>query len=311
MNIIFMGTPDFAVPSLKLLANNHNVLCAFSQPARPNGRGMKIKDSPVEKAAKDLNIQTLTPSSLKNDDVFSNFKELNPDIVVVVAYGLILPEKYLKIPKFGCINGHASLLPRWRGAAPIQRAIESGDKKTGSCIMLMEKGMDTGPVILSRSIDICQSDNAQRIHDKLSNITAEILIDAIKGYTIGNIDPVPQKEIDIKYANKIEKAEAEIDWEEGAKEIYNKIRAFDPFPGTFTFLHNNLIKIVSSRLGNNTHESEPGTIIEVGKKIIVACGKKTTLEIVSLQKPGKKIISTIEFLNGTKIMIGEKFGSRE
>ncbi|MDB3916346.1 methionyl-tRNA formyltransferase [Alphaproteobacteria bacterium] len=311
MNIIFMGTPDFAVPSLKLLANNHNILCAFSQPARPNGRGMKIKDSPVEKAAKDLNIQTLTPSSLKNDDVFSNFKELNPDIVVVVAYGLILPEKYLKIPKFGCINGHASLLPRWRGAAPIQRAIEAGDKKTGSCIMLMEKGMDTGPVILSRSIDICQSDNAQRIHDKLSNITAEILIDAIKGYTIGNIEPVPQKEIGIKYANKIEKTEAEIDWEEGSKEIYNKIRAFDPFPGTFTFLHNKLIKIVSSRLGNNTHESEPGTIIEVGKKIIVACGKKTTLEIVSLQKPGKKIISTIEFLNGTKIMIGEKFGSRE
>jgi len=306
-----MGTPDFAVPSLKLLANNHNILCAFSQPARPNGRGMKIKDSPVEKAAKDLNIQTLTPSSLKNDDVFSNFKELNPDIVVVVAYGLILPEKYLKIPKFGCINGHASLLPRWRGAAPIQRAIEAGDKKTGSCIMLMEKGMDTGPVILSRSIDICQSDNAQRIHDKLSNITAEILIDAIKGYTIGNIEPVPQKEIGIKYANKIEKTEAEIDWEEGSKEIYNKIRAFDPFPGTFTFLHNNLIKIVSSRLCNITHESEPGTIIEVGKKIIVACGKKTTLEIVSLQKPGKKIISTIEFLNGTKIMIGEKFGSRE
>ena len=306
-----MGTPDFAVPSLKLLANNHNVLCAFSQPARPNGRGMKIKDSPVEKAAKDLNIQTLTPSSLKNDDVFSNFKELNPDIVVVVAYGLILPEKYLKIPKFGCINGHASLLPRWRGAAPIQRAIEAGDKKTGSCIMLMEKGMDTGPVILSRSIDIYQSDNAQRIHDKLSNITAEILIDAIKGYTIGNIEPVPQKEIGIKYANKIEKTEAEIDWEEGSKEIYNKIRAFDPFPGTFTFLHNNLIKIVSSRLCNITHESEPGTIIEVGKKIIVACGKKTTLEIVSLQKPGKKIISTIEFLNGTKIMIGEKFGSRE
>jgi len=306
-----MGTPDFAVPSLKLLANNHNVLCAFSQPARPNGRGMKIKDSPVEKAAKDLNILTLTPSSLKNDDVFSNFKELNPDIVVVVAYGLILPEKYLKIPKFGCINGHASLLPRWRGAAPIQRAIEAGDKKTGSCIMLMEKGMDTGPVILSRSIDIYQSDNAQRIHDKLSNITAEILIDAIKGYTIGNLDPVPQKEIGIKYANKIEKTEAEIDWEEESKEIYNKIRAFDPFPGTFTFLHNSLIKIVSSRLGNNTHESEPGTIIEVGKKIIVACGKKTTLEIVSLQKPGKKIISTIEFLNGTKIMIGEKFGSRE
>ena len=256
-------------------------------------------------------FSVLLASSLKNDDVFSNFKELNPDIVVVVAYGLILPEKYLKIPKFGCINGHASLLPRWRGAAPIQRAIEAGDEKTGSCIMIMEKGMDTGPVILSRSINISQSDNAQIIHDKLSNITAEILIDAIKGYTNGNIDPVLQKEIGIKYANKIDKAEAEIHWEEGSKEIYNKIRAFDPFPGTFTFLNNNIIKIVSSRLGNNTHESEPGTIIEVEKKIIVACGKQTTLEIVSLQKPGKKIISAIEFLNGTKIMIGEKFGSRK
>ena len=306
-----MGTPDFAVPSLKLLANHHNVLCAYSQPARPNGRGMKIKDTPVEKAAKNLNIQTLTPSSLKNDDVFLNFRDLKPDIVVVVAYGLLLPEKYLKVPKFGCINGHASLLPRWRGAAPIQRAIEAGDEKTGSCIMIMEKGMDTGPVILSRSINISQSDNAQIIHDKLSNITAEILIDAIKGYTIGNIDPVLQKEIGIKYANKIDKAEAEIHWEEGSKEIYNKIRAFDPFPGTFTFLNNNIIKIVSSRLVNNTHESEPGTIIEVEKKIIVACGKQTTLEIVSLQKPGKKIISAIEFLNGTKIMIGEKFGSRK
>ena len=306
-----MGTPDFAVPSLKLLANHHNVLCAYSQPARPNGRGMKIKDTPVEKAAKNLNIQTLTPSSLKNDDVFLNFRDLKPDIVVVVAYGLLLPEKYLKVPKFGCINGHASLLPRWRGAAPIQRAIEAGDEKTGSCIMIMEKGMDTGPVILSRSINISQSDNAQIIHDKLSNITAEILIDAIKGYTIGNIDPVLQKEIGIKYANKIDKAEAEIHWEEGSKEIYNKIRAFDPFPGTFTFLNNNIIKIVSSRLGNNIHESKPGTIIEVEKKIIVACGKQTTLEIVSLQKPGKKIISAIEFLNGTKIMIGEKFGSRK
>ena len=306
-----MGTPDFAVPSLKLLANHHNVLCAYSQPARPNGRGMKIKDTPVEKAAKNLNIQTLTPSSLKNDDVFLNFRDLKPDIVVVVAYGLLLPEKYLKVPKFGCINGHASLLPRWRGAAPIQRAIEAGDEKTGSCIMIMEKGMDTGPVILSRSINISQSDNAQIIHDKLSNITAEILIDAIKGYTIGNIDPILQKEIGIKYANKIDKAEAEIHWEEGSKEIYNKIRAFDPFPGTFTFLNNNIIKIVSSRLGNSTQESEPGTIIEVEKKIIVACGKQTTLEIVSLQKPGKKIISAIEFLNGTKIMIGEKFGSRK
>ena len=306
-----MGTPDFAVPSLKLLAENHNLLCVFSQPARPSGRGMKIKDSPVEKTAKNLNIKTLTPSSLKNEDVFYKFKELKPDLVVVVAYGLILPEKYLNIPQFGCINGHASLLPRWRGAAPIQRSIEAGDKKTGSCIMVMEKGMDTGPVILSKAIEINQDDNAQIIHDKLSIITAELLIDAIKGYTSGNLNPVPQENIGIEYANKIDKTEAEIDWKQSSKDIHNKIRAFDPFPGAYTFLKNDIVKINSVKPMNNTHNSEPGTIIEVEKKILVACGNKTAIEIISLQKPGKKIINAIEFLNGTKIMIGDKFGTRE
>ena len=306
-----MGTPDFAVPSLKLLAKNHNLLCVFSQPARPSGRGMKIKESPVEKTAKNLNIKTLTPSSLKDEDVFYKFKELKPDLVVVVAYGLILPEKYLNIPQFGCINGHASLLPRWRGAAPIQRSIEAGDKKTGSCIMVMEKGMDTGPVILSKAIEINLDDNAQIIHDKLSNITAELLIDAIKGYTSGNLNPVPQENIGIKYANKIDKTEAEIDWEQSSKDIHNKIRAFDPFPGAYTFLKNDIVKINSVKPMNNTHNSEPGTIIEVEKKILVACGNKTAIEIISLQKPGKKIINAIEFLNGTKIMIGDKFGTRE
>ena len=306
-----MGTPDFAVPSLKLLAENHNLLCVFSQPARPSGRGMKIKESPVEKTAKNLNIKTLTPSSLKNEDVFYKFKELKPDLVVVVAYGLILPEKYLNIPQFGCINGHASLLPRWRGAAPIQRSIEAGDKKTGSCIMVMEKGMDTGPVILSKAIEINLDDNAQIIHDKLSNITAELLIDAIKGYTSGNLNPIPQENIGIKYANKIDKTEAKIDWEQDSTDIHNKIRAFDPFPGAYTFLKNDIVKINSVKPMNNTHNSEPGTIIEVEKKILVACGKKTAIEIISLQKPGKKIINAIEFLNGTKIMIGDKFGTRE
>ena len=306
-----MGTPDFAVPSLKLLAENHNLLCVYSQPARPSGRGMKIKESPVEMAAKNLNIKTLTPSSLKNEGVFFKFKELKPDLVVVVAYGLILPEKYLNIPHFGCINGHASLLPRWRGASPIQRSIEAGDKKTGSCIMVMEKGMDTGPVILSKAIEINQDDNAQIIHDKLSNITAELLIDAIKGYTSGNLNPVPQENIGIKYANKIDKTEAEIDWEQSSKDIHNKIRAFDPFPGAYSFLKNDIVKINSANPINYTHNSEPGTIIEVEKKIFVACGNKTAIEIISLQKPGKKIINAIEFLNGTKIMIGDKFGTRE
>ncbi|MDA0916175.1 MAG: methionyl-tRNA formyltransferase [Proteobacteria bacterium] len=311
MNIIFMGTPDFAVPSLKSIASNYNVISVFSQPARPSGRGMKVNDSPVAKTAKNLNIEVLTPTSLKNDDIFFRFKEFKPDIVVVVAYGLILPERYLNVPKYGCINGHASLLPRWRGAAPIQRAIEAGDRKTGSCIMLMEKGMDTGPIILSKTININKSDNAQIIHDKLSNVTAEIFINAIKDYTVGKIHPKAQKEIGIKYANKIEKTEAEINWDLDANAICNKIRAFDPFPGAFTFLDTEIIKVISATPQNYSHDRIPGTIIDVQKKILVACAHNSVLEINLLQKPGKKVINASEFLNGTKLKIGETFGNRK
>jgi len=306
-----MGTPDFAVPSLKSIASNYNVISVFSQPARPSGRGMKVNDSPVARAAKNLNIEVLTPTSLKNDDIFFRFKEFKPDIVVVVAYGLILPERYLNVPKYGCINGHASLLPRWRGAAPIQRAIEAGDRKTGSCIMLMEKGMDTGPIILSKTININKSDNAQIIHDKLSNVTAEIFINAIKDYTEGKIHPKVQKEIGIKYANKIEKTEAEINWGLDANAICNKIRAFDPFPGAFTFLDTEIIKVISATPQNYSHDRIPGTIIDVQKKILVACAHNSVLEINLLQKPGKKVINASEFLNGTKLKIGETFGNRK
>ena len=306
-----MGTPDFAVPSLKSIASNYNVISVFSQPARPSGRGMKVNDSPVARAAKNLNIEVLTPTSLKNDDIFFRFKEFKPDIVVVVAYGLILPERYLNVPKYGCINGHASLLPRWRGAAPIQRAIEAGDRKTGSCIMLMEKGMDTGPIILSKTININKSDNAQIIHDKLSNVTAEIFINAIKDYTVGKIHPKAQKEIGIKYANKIEKTEAEINWDLDANAICNKIRAFAPFPGAFTFLDTEIIKVISATPQNYSHDRIPGTIIDVQKKILVACAHNSVLEINLLQKPGKKVINASEFLNGTKLKIGETFGNRK
>ncbi len=303
-----MGTPDFAVPSLKLVASNFNVIAVFSQPARPNGRGMKAKKSSVEIAARELNLNVVTPITLKNEDIFSEFNLLKPDIVVVVAYGLILPEKYIKVPKYGCINGHASLLPRWRGAAPIQRAIEAGDNKTGTCIMLMEKGMDTGPIISSEIIDIKKHDTSKIIHDKLSKTTAKLLVQAIKNYKEGIISPINQKIDGIRYANKIHKNEAEIDWELTSIEIFNKVRAFDPFPGTYTTYSNKIIKIISTNLSDVVHNSEPGTIINTNHKIIIACGNKSALEIKLLQKPGKKIISANDFLNGSKINIGEKFG---
>ena len=303
-----MGTPDFAVPSLKLVASNFNVISVFSQPARPKGRGMISKTSSVEIAARELNLNVVTPITLKNEDIFSEFNLLKPDIVVVVAYGLLLPEKYLKVPKYGCINGHASLLPRWRGAAPIQRAIEAGDNKTGTCIMLMEKGMDTGPIISSEIIDIRKHDTSKIIHDKLSECTAKLLVQAIKNYEKGIVSPINQKLDGIKYANKIHKNEAEIDWELTSIEIFNKVRAFDPFPGTYTKYSNKIIKVIKTNLSDIVHNSEPGTIINTDQKIIIACGNKSALEIKLLQKPGKKMISANDFLNGTKINVGEKFG---
>ena len=303
-----MGTPDFAVPSLKLLAAQYNILAVYSQPPRPNGRGMKTIESPIQSTAKKLNIKTMTPHTLKSDDVFEEYKKLKPDVVVVVAYGLILPEKYLKIPKFGCVNGHASNLPRWRGAAPIQRAIEAGDTTSGSCIMIMEKGMDTGPILLSKKINIENNDTSKSLHDKLSDLTAQLLEEALYKYTKGILLPQKQEIEGIKYAHKIKKIESEIDWNLTALEISNKVRAFYPFPGTFTNGPNGLIKIITTQSNNDVHDQPPGTILNIGKKIFVACGNNTTLEILEVQKPGKNIISALAYLNGIKLSVGDKFG---
>jgi methionyl-tRNA formyltransferase len=304
-----MGTPDFAVPTLELLSKHHNILAVYSQPPRPNGRGLIVKESPVQNFAKKLNIKTITPFSLKTDETYIEFKNLNPDIVVVVAYGIILPSNYLETPKYGCINGHASLLPRWRGAAPIQRAIEFGDKETGSCAMLMEKGMDTGPVILYKKINIDQKDTFITLHDKLSTLTAKSLLEAIKGYTEGSILPNPQIEHGIKYAKKIEKTESQLDWSLPSQMIYNKIRALHPFPGTYTNGSFGLLKIIKAHVINENHNMIPGTIIDNKDKLIVACGENSSIEITEVQKPGKKTISTSAYLRGVQLNIGEKLGN--
>ena len=303
-----MGTPDFAVPSLKLLAAQYNILAVYSQPPRPNGRGMKTIESPIQSTAKKLNLKTMTPHTLKSDDVFEEYKKLKPYVVVVVAYGLILPEKYLKIPKFGCVNGHASNLPRWRGAAPIQRAIEAGDTTSGSCIMIMEKGKDTGAILLSKKINIENNDTSKALHDKLSDLTAQILEEALYKHAKGILLPQKQEIEGIKYAHKIKKIESEIDWNLTALEISNKVRAFYPFPGTFTNGPNGLIKIITTQSNNDVHDQPPGTILNIGKKIFVACGNNTTLEILEVQKPGKNIISALAYLNGIKLSVGDKFG---
>jgi methionyl-tRNA formyltransferase len=304
-----MGTPEFAVPSLNLLAKHHEVVAIYSQPPRANGRGMSVKKTPIHNLAIKLKIPIFTPSTLKNDDTLSTFKTLKPDIVVVVAYGLILPSNYLEIPKYGCINGHASLLPRWRGAAPIQRAIEAGDKETGSCIMVMEKGMDTGPLILSNKITISEDDNAQTLHDKLSVLTSKSLIVAIKMYVEENFVPKKQDNLGVMYAKKIEKNDSIIDWSLSSGMIFNKIRALHISPGTYTIGQSGTLKIINANVIKQSHNLSPGTIIENNNTLIVACGKNTSLEIKKVQKPGKNIISIPAYLNGTKLNIGDKFGS--
>ena len=303
-----MGTPDFAVPSLKLLAEYYNILAVYSQPPRPNGRGMKIKESPVQILAKKLNIKSITPSSLKTDNALSEFKSIKPDIVVVVAYGLILPKDYLTVPKYGCINGHASLLPRWRGAAPIQRAIEAGDTETGSCIMLMEKGMDTGPIILSNKINIDQYDTSSTLHDKLSILTARSLIEALKGYSQGLLIPNAQIEDGITYAQKITKNEAQIDWDLSSEVNCNKIRALHSFPGTYTNGPAGLLKIIKAHVVNKDHNLVPGTIIDNKNKLIVACGESSSMEITAVQRSGKNIVSISEYLNSAQLDVGAKLG---
>ena len=303
-----MGTPDFAVPSLKILSEHHNILAVYSQPPRPNGRGMITKESPVQNLAKKLNIETITPSSLKNDDTLLKFKSLKPDVVIVVAYGLILPENYLSVAKYGCINGHASLLPRWRGAAPIQRAIEAGDTETGSCIMLMEKGMDTGPLILCNKINIDQHDTSMTLHDKLSLLTARSLIQALNGYTQGILIPKRQIENGITYAQKITKIEAHLNWDLSSEANCNKIRAFNLFPGTYTNGPAGLIKIIKAHVINKDHNLVPGTIIDNKNKLIIACGENSSMEITEVKKPGKNSISVSAYLNGVKLSIGDKLG---
>ena len=278
-----MGTPDFAVPSLKLLAAQYNILAVYSQPPRPNVRGMKTIESPIQSTAKKLNLKTMTPHTLKSDDVFDEYKKLKPDVVVVVAYGLILPEKYLKIPKFGCVNGHASNLPRWRGAAPIQRAIEAGDTTSGSCIMIMEKGMDTGPILLSKKINIENNDTSKSLHDKLSDLTAQILEEALYKYTKGILLPQKQEIEGIKYAHKIKKIESENSME--VISVLNHTDAPVPFKVHQKMPYKNF----------NAEDFKP----DFDKKYVVICKKGITSYDVTLKLKEKFPTLTIfSLVNG-------------
>ena len=316
MNVIFFGTPQFSVPSLTTLLAmpNVSIRAVVTQPDRPAGRGDKIQSSPIKQLALQHQITVLQPTSLKKElPLFlESLQELGPfDVGVVIAFGQILPKAVLDLPQHGCINIHASLLPRWRGAAPIQRAILSGDHETGVCLMRMDEGLDTGAVYSRQSVSILATDTCQTIHDSLADIGARLLCCDLNAIIEGRSTPVEQPNIGITYANKIAASEGLINWSTSSREIALTVRAFSPRPGCFTFWRGERLKILLAH--ESTFSSEtiatPGSVISIhGGYLEVACGSGSLL-IEQLQVAGKRQMSTAEFLRGTLLSPGERFNS--
>lgn len=304
LRVIFMGTPEFSVPALESLVNaNYEIVGVYSQPPRPSGRGHKVTLSPVHQKANSLGIPVFTPKSLRSIDAQAEFASLNPDIAIVVAYGLILPKEILDTPHYGCLNIHGSLLPRWRGAAPLQRAIMAGDEKTGVTIMKMDEGLDTGPMLSKAYITLNPSTTSTTLHDEMRLIGADLLIKTIDAYIKGTLLPEKQPDNGITYADKLSKTESMLDWANSSVSLDRKLRALTPWPGVY-FTHNNtIIKVREAVIVPEAHGT-PGEIID--DKLTIACGDKGGLRLLSLQRPGGKWLSGQEFLNGYPLPKGTR-----
>ncbi len=301
MRIIFAGTPDFAVPSLRAAAARNEVVAVYTQPDRPAGRGRGVTASPVKLEAVQRGIPVLQPDNFKSALSKDALRALKPDMLVVVAYGLILPQSVLDIPTHGCWNVHASLLPRWRGAAPIQRAIEAGDTTTGVCLMQMEKGLDTGPVLLSQTLDIAADETGGKLHDRLAALGAQVLSDGL-GLLRAGFKPIAklQPEAGVTYAHKLDKAEAKLDWAQPASRLANKVRAFNPWPVAEARLMDERLRIHGAVALDEAHDAVPGEILRMGRDgIDVACGQGV-LRIRVLQREGGKAITPADYLNARR-----------
>ena len=291
MRIIFMGTPDFSVPVLDALVDaGHDVVAVYSQPPRPAGRGKKDRPSPVQARAQALGLAVCHPVSLRDADAQAEFAAFNADVAVVVAYGLILPQIVLDAPRMGCLNIHASLLPRWRGAAPIHRAIMAGDAQTGVCIMQMEAGLDTGPVLLREAMDIGAAETTGVLHDRLSQMGAELIVQAIT--QLGDLSPQVQPDDGVTYATKIDKAEACVDWNRPAVEVDRQIRGLSPFPGAWCMVGDERVKLLASRISDGLDAA--GTVMN-GFTIACADG---AVAVTRVQRAGKTAMDADQALLG-------------
>jgi len=301
LKIIYAGTPDFAVPALHALINSpHNVLAVYTQPDRPAGRGRKIQFGPVKQVAINAGIEVQQPLSFKTLESQETLIRYHCDVMIVAAYGLILPQAILDIPKYGCLNIHGSLLPRWRGAAPIHRAIQSGDLETGVTIMQMAAGLDTGDMLYKVKCLISSEDTGQTIHDRLANDGAQALLEVLS--TIDNLNPEMQNNDETCYAEKLNKAEAEIDWNQSAEIIDRTIRAFNPWPVTFTVYEGKPLRIFMSKVLEKNTDKPPGTVINESIEGIEIATGDGVISFSRLQLPGKKAMDVKDFLNGRSLL---------
>ena len=305
MRIVFAGTPAFAVPSLRAAHAQGEVVAVYTQPDRPAGRGRGLAPSPVKLEALQRGIPVLQPATLKRKETQEVLRQLQPDLLVVVAYGLILPRAVLEIPRFGCWNVHASLLPRWRGAAPIQRAIEAGDSETGVCLMQMEAGLDTGPVLLAMTTPIGAEETGGQLHDRLAELGASVLADGL-ALRRADVKPVPwiQPEAGVTYAHKLDKAEARLDWNQPATLLARKVRAFEPWPVAEAVVAGERLRIRGAVALDLRHDYAPGTLLAAGKQgLDIACGEGA-LRLRVIQREGGKAITAADYLNARRDLVG-------
>jgi methionyl-tRNA formyltransferase len=314
LRVAFAGTPEFALPALAALTTHHQVVGVLTQPDRPQGRGRKLTAGPVKAAALAAHLPLAQPQSLKGEAGRAQLAAWNPEVLVVVAYGVILPAQVLRLPRLGCVNVHASLLPRWRGAAPIQRAILAGDTQTGITIMQMDAGLDTGPVLLQRRCAISPEHTGGRLHDELSVLGATALIAALEAMQRGSLTGVPQPQTGVTYAAKIDKAESRIDWQRDALGIERQVRAFNPWPVAETTLEGEQLRIFAARAESSSYEAlnisksaDPGSIISVqDDSMRVACGVGT-LAVTHVQRPGRQPVPVRDFSHSLTL-VGRRLG---
>lgn len=307
MRVVFMGSPEFALPTLSALAQSpaHEVLAVFTQPDRPAGRGKKLTGPPVKGLAVELGLPVLQPQKVRSDEAFAQLQELAGDVIVVVGYGQIIPQRIIDLPEYGCVNVHSSLLPKYRGAAPVNWAIVRGETKTGVCTMKIVKKLDAGDVLLCRKTPIGPDETASELSARLAPMGAELLMATLSGLEAGEITPQPQDESQMTYAPLMKREDAAIDWSLPATEIHNRVRGFDPWPGAFTAYRGKRLQIRRTRLTDA--QGEPGKILAVSDGLTIACGEGAILA-TELQPEGKPRMAAAAFINGYRPQVGDRLG---